>query len=122
MAEKPTITRLHEAPDVEFPWGHLNWLCSGEIDAGAESTFGVCTIKPGERNPRHYHPNCEEVLYVISGQCEHSFGEDTYRLGPGDMIRLPMDVIHNAVNVGEGDLVCVISFSSPERQAVFIDQ
>ncbi|MCX6926938.1 MAG: hypothetical protein NT154_27580, partial [Verrucomicrobia bacterium] len=28
---------------------------------------GLATILPGKSNPMHYHPNCGEVLYVISG-------------------------------------------------------
>jgi len=122
MAAEPTITRLRETEAIEFPWGHLNWLCSGELDAGAESTFGLCTIKSGQRNPRHYHPNCEETLYVLSGVCEHTFGEGRHQLEAGEMIRIPREVVHNAINVGDEDLVCVISFSSPHREAVFVEE
>jgi len=122
MSPQPTITRLNDAAPVPFPWGQLQWLCNGQIDAGAETTFGICTIQPGQRNPRHYHPNCEEILYVLSGVCDHTFGDDTHRMTPGDMILIPQGVHHNAINAGDEPLVCVISFSSPDREAVFLEE
>jgi quercetin dioxygenase-like cupin family protein len=98
-------------------WGHLSWLVGEKEMPGAEQTFGVVTIHPGHRNPLHLHPNCEELLYVVSGTCDHRLGEEIYRLEPGSVIRIPRGVPHWAQCTSDEPLVAVISFSAPDRQA-----
>ncbi len=107
---------------LDFPWGAIKWLMNQETDAEAEQTFGLVYIQPGQQNPKHYHPNCEEILYVLSGTCEHTLGDESYRMGPGDTIRVPEGVIHHAINTGWEPLRAIISFSSGDRQTVFLDQ
>lgn len=104
-----------------FEWGGIKWLMNMALDSDAAQTFGVVFIAPGQKNPRHHHPNCEELLYVLSGTCEHSLGDETFQLGPGDLIRVPQGVLHNAVNTGWEPLRAIISFSSGDRQTVFVE-
>ena len=115
------VTRLSETTAEEFPWGPLNWLMGQAIDSDAKQTFGMAVIQPGQQNPPHYHPNCEEILYVVSGTCEHTYGDDSYQLKPGDSIRVPAGVIHHAINNGDEPLRAIISFSSGDRQTVFLE-
>jgi len=104
-------------PDQQ-PWGTLRWMMNSQIDPGAGQTFGVAEIKAGQRNPRHLHPNCEELLYVISGSCEHIVGTAKVTLKPGDLIRIPRGVPHQAIVLGNEPLRCVVSYDSPDRQMV----
>lgn len=114
------VTTLSETATEEFPWGTLNWLMGRAIDPDAEQTFGLAVIEPGRQNPPHYHPNCEEILYIISGICEHAYGDDSYVLNPGDSIRVPAGIVHHAINTGDEPLHAIISFSSGDRQTVFL--
>lgn len=114
------VTTLSETPTEDFPWGTLNWLMGQAIDPDAEQTVGIVVIETGQQNPPHYHPNCEEILYVISGTCEHTYGDDSYQLNPGDSIRVPSGIIHHAINNGNEPLRAIISFSSGDRQTVFL--
>jgi quercetin dioxygenase-like cupin family protein len=102
---------------VTTSWGHLSWLlgAGSEPAPGVEQTFGVVTIQPGKRNPLHAHPNCEELLFVISGTCDHLLGEDVFQLRPGSVIRIPRDIPHWAKCTSEEPLRVVVSFSSPDR-------
>jgi quercetin dioxygenase-like cupin family protein len=100
---------------INTGWGELAWLVGAEEMPGAEQTFGVVTIYQGQSNPLHMHPNCEEVLYVISGECDHRLGKVTYRLTSGMLIRIPRRVPHNARCVSLDPLVAVVAFSSPNR-------
>lgn len=106
--------------EEQFPWGTLTWLCSDRLSPGAAQTVGVCHILPRARNPRHYHPNCEEVLHVVRGSGLHSFGDEMLQLGPGDTLRIPAGVIHNFENTGDEPLMCIITFSSGQRETVFL--
>lgn len=110
------VAALGDTPSFTGDWGRLTWLVSEKAMPGAEQTLGVVTIQPGKRNPLHAHPNCEELLYVVSGQCEHLLGEDRCTLGPGNVIRIPRGVPHWARCISDEPLVAVISFSSGDRQ------
>jgi quercetin dioxygenase-like cupin family protein len=116
-----TVVRRGDAAVESFDWGTLQWLVNGRLAPGCEQTFGVSRIGPGQKNPLHYHPNCEEILYVASGQCDHSLDGRVEPLATGDAIVIPRGVRHNLVNTGPGDVVCIISFSSPDRQTVFLE-
>lgn len=105
----------------KFDWGTLQWLCNDQLFPGAEQTVGICHILPGRRNQRHYHPNCEEVLYMLSGCGEHSFEDDAIAMRPGMTIRIPIGVTHNMSNTGTEPIVCLISFNSGHRETVFLD-
>jgi quercetin dioxygenase-like cupin family protein len=111
------VRQVSEEPALELDWGRITWLVGRELMSGSEQTFGVVQIQPGKRNPLHSHPNCEELLYVVSGTCDHRLGEATYQLGPGGVIRIPRGVPHWAKCTSSEPLVAVISFSSPDRKA-----
>lgn len=117
-----TVTDAAKLPEQTFPWGTLKWLCDGKLSPGAAQTVGIAEILPGHENPLHYHPNCEEVLYMISGKGVHSFDGRTVDLGQGMTIRIPAGVKHNLRNTGTEPIRCVISFSSGDRQTVFLEQ
>ncbi len=117
-----TVTDEAQLPSERFPWGTLKWLCDGKLSPGAAQTVGIAEILPGKTNPLHYHPNCEEVLHVISGRGTHSFDGRTVELGPGMTIRVPAGVKHNLTNTGTVPIRCLISFSSGDRKTVFLDE
>jgi len=112
------VTRSTDDKVVEFPWGYLRWHVSGELGNSDTLTVGQAVIRPGEQNPRHYHPNCDEVLYVLKGHIQHSMGDRTVEMGVGDTVSIPTGVVHNARNIGTEDAVLAISFSSADRKVV----
>ncbi|HEX2186714.1 MAG TPA: cupin domain-containing protein [Chloroflexota bacterium] len=101
-----------------FDWGTISWLFTGESAPGAEQTLGYVIIQPGQKNPLHAHPNCEEVLYLLSGELEHSLDGAVYRLKPGDAIRVPAGAKHDARNVTDQPAAMVVCYSDPARQMV----
>jgi quercetin dioxygenase-like cupin family protein len=116
------INSISDQPAVEAEWGRLVWLVRGDAMPGAEQTLGVVTILPGRRNPLHSHPNCEELLYVLSGECDHKLGDEMFHLTPGSVIRIPRDVPHWARCTTDEPLVAVISFSAPDRRTDTLEE
>ena len=104
----------------EQPWGRLTWFANAELGGADGMTVGECRIRPGCANPRHHHPNCEEVLHVLRGVIEHAAGKDGARIvmHPGQTIVVPAGTPHNARNIGAEDAVLAIGFSSPRRQTI----
>jgi len=105
-------------PDVGTDAYRIKWLFSGATSPGAAQTLGYVVIEPGGKNPLHAHPNCEEVLYLISGELEHSLEGDSYRLRPGDAIRVPAGAKHDARCVSPEPARMVVCYSVPDREMV----
>lgn len=100
--------------------GDLTWLASRELGNSAEMTVGRAVVRAGMANPRHYHPNCEEVLHVLEGTIIHTIGDREIELSAGDTITIPAQVVHNARNPGEKDALLFICFSAANRQTVWV--
>jgi quercetin dioxygenase-like cupin family protein len=100
------------------PWGSLTWYVSAAQGNSEVLTVGCCRIKPGRANPRHHHPNCEEVLYVLQGNIMHTLGDGEVEMQEGDTISVPSSMVHNARNIGDTEAVLQICFSSAERKTV----
>jgi len=100
------------------PWGTITWYVSSELGNSETMTVGVAVVKPGMENPRHFHPNCDEVLHVIKGSIIHSMDDRKVAMSAGDTVSIPAGVHHNAKNVGSEDAVLSICFSSAHRQVV----
>lgn len=114
------VTDAAQLPIEQNAWGSLQWVCNEKLMPGAAQTVGLATILPGKSNPVHYHPNCEEVLYVISGQGLHSYDGRTIPLKAGMTICIPANVKHNMVNTGTETLRTLVSFSAGDRKTVFL--
>lgn len=120
-AAGPLLARWGPSTATITSWGTVSWLVSGATAAGAEQTFGVVTIDPGCSNPLHLHPNCEEILYVVAGRCEHRIGDETVTLEPGMCICIPRGTPHCARTTSSERLVVVVSFSSPDREVINLE-
>lgn len=116
------VQSLEAISKLEFSWGWIRWMMNSQIDPNAEQTFGIVELNPGQQNPLHSHPNCEELLYVVSGSCRKTVGDKTHLMQPGDLVRIPTGVPHRAVTVGEEPMLAVIVYSSADRQMVIHEE
>ena len=113
-----SVLLRHEADKqrIEEDWGNLQWLASQQIGNAEGLVLGRVLIKPGCSNPRHAHPNCEEVLYLMKGSLKHTVGDETVTLAAGDVITLPPGEFHSAVNAGDEDADMIVAYSAGTRQ------
>jgi len=114
------IQNSEKVDKIEHSWGWLRWLMNDKIDPKAEMTFGLVQIDAGGENPLHTHPNCEEILYMLSGSCDHIIGDQTVTLKAGQVIRIPRGVPHRAKTAGSEPMKAVIVYSSGDRQFVVV--
>ena len=118
-SENKAICRAAAGEVLDSPWGRLVWSASRQLGNSMTMTFGRTTILAGRQNPRHRHPNCDEILHVLSGRVEHLLGEELCTLEPGDTISIPQGVWHQARALGDHDADVVICFSSADRITEF---
>lgn len=65
-----------------------------EIDEAVGTTefgFNLYTVEPGEQLSfgYHYHPNHEELFYVIAGEIKFETAENDYHVGEGEIFFVP---------------------------------
>jgi quercetin dioxygenase-like cupin family protein len=112
--------RLQTFDKVEpekYPWGWIRWLMNGRIDPKAEMTLGLVHFEQNQANTLHVHPNSAEYLHVISGLSEHLIGDRWVTLRPGDTLRIPRNVPHQARTKGEA-FQALIVYDTPTRVMV----
>lgn len=117
---EPTVTVDH-APENHMPWGYMQWLCSGAQFAQAQQTVGYVEINAGAKNPKHRHPNSDEVLYLLEGELDHSLGDTVHHLTAGMSIHIPEGVPHDAHNTGSVTARMIVSYPTADRQVVMME-
>jgi len=110
------VCRADQGEVFEQTWGRIVWSASQKLGNSRRMTFGRVKLRTGGGSPRHRHPNCDEILHVISGRLEHTLGDERFVMEAGDTISIPTGVWHGATVLGEGDADLVICFSSADRQ------
>jgi mannose-6-phosphate isomerase-like protein (cupin superfamily) len=113
-----TEMQLGKQPEEKYGWGEIQWLMNSKIDPGAKQTLGIVRIDAGKSNALHLHPNCEELMYILSGTGTTKIDNKVVTLSPGDLVRVPPGVLHMATASASGPLVALISYSSPDRQMI----
>jgi len=116
------VQHLEQVPVQEQPWGWLRWLVNDQLVPGATMTLGVVQIHAGQKNPPHQHPNCDEVIYVLSGSCTHRVGDQSVVLRAGDALRIPKGVPHGATVLGNEPMKCVVVYDTGNRQFVPVEE
>jgi quercetin dioxygenase-like cupin family protein len=61
-----------------------------------ELSFVEDTLKPGFYLGRHHHKIMTEVFYILEGEVELIFDDESITAGPGDTITVPPNVWHAA--------------------------
>src|SRR5882757_6599598 len=113
-----TLRTAAQAQRETQPWGELQWFASRALGNSTTMTVGRAIIRPGQANPVHRHPNCDEILQVRSGHIMHKIGDREVEMQAGDIVTIPQGMAHNARNIGTEDAVLDISFSSADRVAI----
>jgi quercetin dioxygenase-like cupin family protein len=124
------ISEVEKAPvKTEDGWRDMDirFMVNGH-DAGARHVCWWRTVfPPGAAHERHFHPNAEEVLYVLRGRGAAGTGEEEHEIGPGSAQFIPAGVVHwlrNADPDEELEIVgCYAGASSLEDAGyVFVSQ
>ena len=68
-------------------------------------------LEPGQDIPSHFHPDSEEVYYILSGYGIMTIDEERKEISRGDVVYIPQLMPHTLLNTGEVPLrfitVCV---------------
>jgi len=115
------LVRRGETTTEEFPWGRITWLDNAAITGSETLTVGHVEIEPGQANPTHTHPNCEEVLYLLEGELDHLLGDQVLAMRAGDVIHVPVGVPHQGRNPGSVTAKMVVAYNTGRRETTGLD-
>ncbi len=76
-------------------------------DTNGELCLIEDTIKPGFHLKRHHHKIMTEVFYMLEGQMELIFDDETITLQAGDTITVPPNVWHEAKCAEGGKMLTI---------------
>jgi len=85
------VTRPYE----EVPLTLLVEGSNSHLVRGSNVMLSFLTMKAGSVFELHSHPQ-EQIMVVLEGYCDEVIEDKVYRVGPGDVLRLPPHVRHGA--------------------------
>jgi mannose-6-phosphate isomerase-like protein (cupin superfamily) len=80
-------------------------LLASRNSAIRKQSLAEATVPPGVRTQSHYHPQSEEIYYVLQGEGIMHLAGQSRVIRPGDAVAIPPGQIHSIENVQEVELV-----------------
>jgi len=80
-------------------WGQTAWLSGPEATGAKDLAIIEVKLEKDGGHSFHYHPEQEELIYVISGKIEQWLERESRVLGPGDAIFIPRATVHASFNI-----------------------
>ena len=84
-----------------------------DLVSGGHLFAGLNAFEPGQAHEPHAHCERDKLYVVLEGHGEVTIGDETSRLGPGDVALAPADVVHSVVNPGPDRFVVMIVMAPP---------
>ena len=69
-----------------------------------KQSLAEARVAPGASTTSHYHPQTEEIYYILAGAGQMRLGEEMQTVGPGDAIAIPPGQVHSITNTGRTTL------------------
>ena len=95
-------------------------LVDGNMGGAEHLTFGYAKFDPRTSyHKKHYHPDAEEVFYIISGKGIGGVGEDSEEteIVQGDTIWVPKGAVHWLYNPFEEPCEILFIYAAPSLEA-----
>ena len=118
MTKSKQFIRKGEGENYNYSQDHC-FIKLSSRDTNGELCLIEDTIKPGFHLKRHHHKIMTEVFYMLVGELELIFDDETIILKEGDTITVPPNVWHEAKSIQGGKMLTI--FKNGEFD-VFLEQ
>ncbi|WP_350291820.1 cupin domain-containing protein [uncultured Croceitalea sp.] len=105
MKEKEVI-KNGEGENYNYSQDHCFVKLSSHYTNG-ELSIIEDTLKPGFYLARHHHKIMTEIFYIIEGEVELIFDDETIMTKPGDTVTVPPNVWHAAACKDGGKMMSI---------------
>ncbi|MFT7475320.1 MAG: mannose-6-phosphate isomerase-like protein (cupin superfamily) [Verrucomicrobiales bacterium] len=100
---------------AEFAWGVIEWMAGAGVGNSQELSIARMWLPSGNETDAHAHDNCEESVYVLSGELECVTDGASVRITRGEHTMVPRGAVHRLRSVGADQAEVLLSYSSADR-------
>lgn len=93
------------APFVTKDGSEIRELLAHRNSCIRNQSLAEARVAPGQTTQPHYHPQTEEIYYILQGQGRMRIDSECRDVGPGDAIAIPPGSPHQITNIGEQTLI-----------------
>lgn len=91
----------------------IRFLVSDQSGGAKHVCFWRTIFPPGAAHERHYHPNAEEVLYVLRGRGAAGTDAEEHEVTPGVAQYIPAGSVHWLRNLSDTEDLEIVGVYSP---------
>jgi quercetin dioxygenase-like cupin family protein len=102
------------------PWGKHWWLSRSDLTGAEQLTLVRVRMRPGTGHNFHYHPELEEIIYVLDGVAEQWVDAETRRLKAGECAFIPAGVVHAIFNSSAAPMTFLAILSPARSKGPFL--
>lgn len=109
---------IDDLPVVQVPGREVRNAVSRDVSGSEQMTMQIVDVLPGAvSKPGHTHTDCEEIIFVHSGEGDIMIDDKVHHMKPGDIVFLPRGVRHMTRNPGKEKMRLFCAFSSCDLKA-----
>jgi quercetin dioxygenase-like cupin family protein len=105
---KQQIIGSGQGQDYDWSNDHIFVKAAGTLTDG-RVTVVEDSLKPGFYLPRHYHKEMTEIFYILDGEIEFKFDDETVSATSGMTINIPEMIGHDVKCRNGGRLLTIFS-------------
>jgi mannose-6-phosphate isomerase-like protein (cupin superfamily) len=100
------VVNLAEAePFTTMDGSEIRELLAHRNSGIRNQSLAEARVAPGATTAAHYHPNTEEIYYILAGTGRMWIDDEERDVKAGDAIAIPPGKVHRITNVGSDALV-----------------
>ncbi len=100
------IVNIGEAPPfITKDGSEIRELLAHRNSCITKQSLAEARVAPGQTTQPHYHPQTEEIYYILQGCGRMWIDKQCRDVGPGDAIAIPPGAAHQIKNTGEVTLL-----------------
>lgn len=117
---RPRFITSKVAAIEQAPWGRHWWLSRPGLTEAEQLTMVRVRMRPGTGHNFHYHPDLEEIIYIVDGVAEQWVDRERQRLKAGECAIIPAGVVHAIFNSSPAPMTFLAILSPAEAKGPFL--
>jgi len=115
-----TFVTADTAEIESSPRGRHWWLSRPGLTDTKHLILVRVTMPPGAAHEFHYHPEREEIIYIVDGVAEQWVDREKQKLKAGDSAFIPPKVVHAIYNRSKKPMTFLAILSPAEAEGPFL--
>jgi mannose-6-phosphate isomerase-like protein (cupin superfamily) len=107
------VSRDSSLPFVTKDRSEIRSILDRTNSTARNLSLAEATVPVGTETEAHYHPQAEEIYYVLGGRGLITLGDERREVGPGDGILIPPETRHKIRNIAQTPLVILCCCAPP---------